>query len=537
MSHPYQVMGTSVPRMLGRRRVIDQIERHVLKPSPDHVQVVGPRLFGKSVLLKTLADHQTPRNEHYTTAAYVDLRHAPPVDDAAFRRRFAEAVKAALAKPLPGVAAYLDLDDPTLHELLGLCFQEMEEKKARLLVVLDGFDHLRAGAGMTRTLLDQLRALAQMSSLRLVTGSRRPLRELCRTEESRASDFHEIFYPTPIVVGPFAEEDWDDLLAPLVEQNIVVDSSARKELVNWSGGVPVLTAAMLERLASGGHDGQTVSKADVDAIAADMLGQPPTHLQDLWEDCSQELRGDIAALAKDNGVPLAALSAQRQRALAGRGYGVESGGRMRSGCRLIAKYAVQQGPAVADLKRLFGEPRDFDANVRGLMELRVAHLATANVDADLVTFVRSAVRDLTPAPDMALKWVRSIANRALAIIWGAELGPEQKIPEAWIREWKGAGERLLWLDGGQRLPRRQGAQCNVLRLATGADNIRPLAKFVTKPTALLVDALQSVGDFGQHREDFPESTVSIGYAAGIVMMAIEMVHSLARDLGRGAARG
>lgn len=537
MNHPYQVMGTSVPRMLGRRRLIEQIERHVLKPSPDHVQVVGPRLFGKSVLLKALADRQASGTGHYTTAAYVDLRHSPPIDDTAFRRRFAEAVKAALAKPLSDVAAYLDLDDPGLHELLGLCFEEMEQKKARLLVVLDGFDHLRSGTGMTRTLLDQLRALAQKSSLRLVTGSRRPLRELCRTEESRASDFHEIFYPTPIVVGPFPEGDWDDLIAPIVGQNVVVDGSARKELTNWSGGVPVLAAAMLERLASGARDGQTLSKADVDAIAADMLGQPPTFLQDLWEDCSQELRSDIAVLAENDGAPLAELSVSRQRALGGRGYGSISGNRMRSGCRLMARYAVQQGPAVADLKRLFGARRDFDTNVRGFLELRLSHLAHENVDAELMNYVKSAVRDLEPAPDMALKWVRSIANKALAIIWGAELGPEQKIPEAWIREWQGAGERLQWLDGGQRLPRRQGAQCNVLRLATGADNIRPLARFVTKPTALFVDALQSVGDFGQHREDFPESIVSIGYAAGVVMMAIELVDGLARDLARGAASG
>ena len=72
----------------------------------------------------------------------------------------------------------------------------------------------------------------------------------------------------------------------------------------------------------------------------------------------------------------------------------------------------------------------------------------------------------------------------------------------------------------------------MLRLATGADNIRPLARLVTKPTALLVDALQSVGDFGQHREDFPESSVSIGYASGVVMIAIELVEVLSRDLAR-----
>lgn len=535
MSQPYQVMGTSVPKMLGRRRLIEQLERHVLKPSPDHVQVVGPRLFGKSVLLKTLAERHAAGTAHYVTAAYVDLRHSPPIDDVAFRRRFAEALKAALLRPMADVAAYLDLDDPGLHELLGLCFDEMDQKGARVLVVLDGFDHLRAGAGLTRTLLDQLRSLAQKASLRLVTGSRMPLRELCRTEESRASDFHEIFYPTPIAVGQFGDEDWEDLLAPLLGRRVVIDGSARKELVNWTGGVPVLVAAVLERLANVAREGETLSKPDVDAIAADMLGQPPTYLQDLWEDCSLELRGDIAALVENDGTPISELAVPRQRALDSRGYGVISGNRMRPACRLMGKYAVQQGPSVADLKRLFGASANFEANVRGLLELRLAHMANANVDAELMNYLKNAVRDLEPVPEMALKWVRSIASRTLALIWAAELGSDQKIPEEWIREWQGSGERLQWLDGGQRVPRRQGAQCNVLRLATGADNIRPMARFATKPTALLVDALQSVGDFGQHREDFPESVVTTGYAAAVVMMAVELADSLSRDLRRGAS--
>ena len=431
------------------------------------------------------------------------------------------------------LAAYIDLDDPALHELLGLCLEEMEQTQARLLVVLDGFDHLRAGSGMTATLLHQLRTLAQRSSLRLVTGSRRPLRELCRTEESRASDFHEIFYDTPVVVGPFADEDWDDLIAPLTGQNVVVDGSARKELINWSGNVPVLAIAILERLANLARDGQTISKPGVDEIAAEMLGHPPTHLQDLWEDCSLELRSDIAVLAKNESVLRSDLSVARQRALDGRGYGAISGNCVRTACRLIAGFAGQQGPAVADLKRLFGASGDFDVNVPRLLELRLAHLAQAHVDTELMNLVRSAVRDLEPTPALALMWVRSIANKTLAIIWAAELGAEHKLPEAWIREWQNARKRLPWLDASHRLPSRQGAQCNVLRLATGADNIRPLARFVTKPTALLVDALQSVGDFGQHREDFPESTVSIGYASAIVMMAIELVGGLSRDLARG----
>ena len=53
--NPYQVLGASVPTMLGRAALVERIERHLLKPSPDHVSVVGPAHYGKSVLLRHLA--------------------------------------------------------------------------------------------------------------------------------------------------------------------------------------------------------------------------------------------------------------------------------------------------------------------------------------------------------------------------------------------------------------------------------------------------------------------------------------------------
>src|SRR6266566_5497109 len=92
----YQILGTSVPTMLGRKRLLDQLERHLLKPSPDHVQVVGPTLFGKSVLLSHLAAKHHSGSTHYVGAAYLDLRHEPPVTDVDFRKRFAETLKQAL---------------------------------------------------------------------------------------------------------------------------------------------------------------------------------------------------------------------------------------------------------------------------------------------------------------------------------------------------------------------------------------------------------------------------------------------------------
>src|SRR5262249_15958273 len=212
-----------------------------------------------------------------------------------------------------------------------------------------------------------------------------------------------------------------------------------------------------------------------------MLDDRRQLLAEIWEDCDVDLRSDLAVLAgkESDGIPVSELSDARQRALEQRGLGTSLANRMRSSCRLMPKFALQQPAAVANLKGLVGTREGFDANIRALLEYRLAQILERRIDPDLRNFLQSAVRDLEPNPELALKWIRSIANRALALIWEAELPPDQRLPDAWVSEWKQAGERLQWLDDSQRLPRRLGSQCNVLRLMTGADNIRPLARFAT----------------------------------------------------------
>ena len=77
------------------------------------------------------------------------------------------------------------------------------------------------------------------------------------------------------------------------------------------------------------------------------------------------------------------------------------------------------------------------------------------------------------------------------------------------------------------LPSRLGPQCYILRQITGTSEHNPVSKFITKPTYLLIDHLQSVGDFGQHQGD---NTVTLQFAAAFCLSAIALCDSLARDL-------
>ena len=209
----------------------------------------------------------------------------------------------------------------------------------------------------------------------------------------------------------------------------------------------------------------------------------------------------------------------------------------------MQRYAAQQAPVLAGLDRLFGTASGFEAHIRSLLELRFTQVAGPEVDGVLREYVRNAVRHIEPEPTHALIWIRSIADRALALIWDVELPRDRMLPLEWLDEWRHAGEKSLPEDGG-KLPYSSGRQCRVLRLITGTDRVRRQSRYVTKTTSLLINHLQSVGSFGQHRENspkadvsIPETNVSIGFAAASVLAAISLVENLTADLHQQESTG
>ena len=527
-TNPYQVLGPSIAPMLGRAALVQRLDSHLLKPSPDHVSVVGPAHFGKSVLLQHLAGTHRTESSRYATATYVDLRHRVPASDGEFMQRFAEEIRTALQAVRRELSEWIESEDENIHEVLGLVLDELEKTDEHLLVVLDGFDYALAGTGLTRNLWDQLRALAQKNSLRLVTGSRRPLRELCKTEDSRTSDFWEIFYDTPVRVAALDDADMEAFLQPLRDEGCEFDESARKEITNWTGRVPILLCALLHALWEE-HRGALVSKSSIDGVAETVMGEHQQLLAALWDDCDDELQADLGELSKRD-IPLTDLSDKRRDALEERGFGRVSRKRLCSCCCLMQRYAGAQAPAVANLKRLFGEVTDFEKNIRSLLELRLEQVARRGLDEELCRCVGNAVHDITPYPVDALTWVGDIKDRALKLIWDAELPYDRKLPDEWMEEWKHAGIVRLPEDRG-KLDEKEGQQILALRLITGSmENTRRSAKRVTKGTYVLVNYLHSVRNFRFHRRGNLDEQVSIGFAASVVFAAISLVECLTEDL-------
>ena len=81
----------------------------------------------------------------------------------------------------------------------------------------------------------------------------------------------------------FGELDWDELIAPLLAAGVAFDKSGLKEIANWSGGIPVLTIALLGKLAERARPPTTCTKNEVDVLASAMLEKAPDSIRRLFE--------------------------------------------------------------------------------------------------------------------------------------------------------------------------------------------------------------------------------------------------------------
>jgi len=516
----FRLTGTNVP-MLGREGVLQRLLRGVAKPAHQHLQVVGPRFAGKTIVLRELAKRVISAPSPYTGVLTWDLGHQTPETNVEFMQQFSRELAAAVASKHPAFVD--DLRNPTgnpYHDIAGV-LELLSEEGGKVLAILDGFDKPLSNGRLTRTLWDQMRVLAEKPALCIVTSSRKTLRELILHPDAQTSDFWNIFDPTPIRIGPFDDADMDALLAKMPDLSF--KQGARTELLNATNGFPVMVLEVLNTLIGTRATGGDVDATEVVRACEEALPVLHDKIGALWLDCSSTCQ-DLFLIVRDQGpVSRAGIGNADIEALHERGFAQHVGNRLQRASRLVCLYLDGQGTTGTSLARLFGTTEGYQHHLVGVLERRTAQLE--GLDASLRRFLERAARDLPEDPKIFMTNVRGIVDQVFELIWKAELPQSRRLPSNWMDVWKRNGERRVeewettFPQGVHRL--------HLLNLMTGTDRSLRCAKYVTKSTQVLMNGVHAFGDFGQHQEGAP---IDLGTAYAALHLCIELAASVTREL-------
>ncbi|MFO0651444.1 MAG: ATP-binding protein [Polyangiales bacterium] len=508
----YQVLGVGEMPALGRAPELRRLMDNLRSETPASLCVIGPKHIGKTMLLRRFVREAEASPSRWTAVVMLDLRATTPTTDDEFRRALAEAVGARLeVRPDLFVA-------PFEYEYLTIAVTAFAKERKPLLVVLDGMDAVLHLGGLTNGLWQNLRALTQEGGVRYVTGSRAPLRDLCASESSRTSNFWEVFDPLPVHLGAFAESDWDAVLAPL-RKTRTVEEPVRREIATATGGIPLLTAALLRHLCAGSG---RVEVSEVERAADDVLAREATLMTSLWDDCTAEMQGDLADAAR-NAIPVAGIPEARRRELALRGMTEESGSKLKVRAKIVQRFIAGRDQAVADLRRHFGDIAAYERSIPRVLEHRLGHVPRGKVDPALRSKVEKALRELaSDSPGDTLTWLRGVFELGIAAVWRVE-APGAKVPDAIYHALLEQRDPRLAL---KELPAGDTAmQLGMLRVAMGRQGVARVTKHVTKRTYILLSMLKDAGDFGQHPDagETPIGTLSVWCLAAVELL--ERLHS------------
>lgn len=518
----FPILGATVPPMLGRAAILQRMTGALTKVIPDHLQVVGPRFSGKTVILHALAARLRQLGKPYSAVVLWDLGHQTPGTDELFMQCFARELSSALQGSHADYAEHLKNPKGNPYQDIAEVLDLLKDEGGNVLAIMDGFDKPLSNGQLTRNLWDQLRELALKPSLRLVTASRHTLRDLIRHPDAQTSDFWNIFDPTPVRVSCFDENDLTAVLATMPERPLA--AGAQTELWNASNGFPVLMLGVLNAVCDTGSVGSvgTVSPEAMRAACDSAFLTVRDQLGTLWDDCPPSCHDLMRRVLDEVSVARTGIAAIDAETLIERGFVHTAANRLQRPSRLIGKYLEEQPHEGNALVRLFGTADAYEKNLKGVLERRLAQLS--GIDSTLKRYLQRGTEDLPDHPDVFISNVRGIVNQAFELIWKAET-PDKRIPSEWMSVWRNNRERGID-DWETKFP-QGGARVHFLNLMTGAGNSAPCAKYITRGTYVLMNTANAFGDFGQHQNGAP---IDPGAAYSALHLCVELAAALTREL-------
>ena len=262
---------------------------------------------------------------------------------------------------------------------------------------------------------------------------------------------------------------------------------ARTELLNWSGGVPLLATVLCNRLWDGATSGSELTNESVNAVAESLLDSNSAALKDLWRSFDGEQQRLLAEIVAGTD---ASEDTNILRPLVDAGVIVVAKKRFAIPSRILAKYAAgEHGRVGSGFQKLFADREPFETNIRSILEFR--HLQMKGmVDEEIWDHIQNIIEKLDK-PHIVIGAPRAILNRAFELIWKREL-PDRNIPGEWTREFASMTDK----PPQGKIPTDIGFQCRILDLMTSSNcavNTR-----ISRYTYSLLNGLPAPGNIGSH---------------------------------------
>ncbi len=325
-------------------------------------------------------------------------------------------------------------------------------------------------------------------------------------------------------VGCFDEDDLTTILATMPTQPLA--AGAKTELLNASNGYPVLTLGILNALCEAGPatSAEAMRAACDNALPAlrDILG-------DLWRDCPPSCQDLLRRVLEDESVSRAGIAATDAEMLIERGFVHPAANKLQRPSRLLARFLDEQPHEGNALVRLFGTADAYQKNLKAVMERRIGQIS--GIDPTLRRYLERGAEDLPEHPKIFLSSVQGILEQALTQIWKAECWNDEagkpKVPTDWFLTWERNQEKEKKIDDWKSRFPEGGARLRLLDLMTGTQNTDRLARFVTKNTYVLANAVQGFRDYGVHPK---AAEIDVGTAYAALHVCIELAAALSREL-------
>lgn len=515
--------------LLGRAQMLESLYARLSKKSPDNLEMIAPKSFGKSKIIVQLAEWARGAGESpFQAVVYCRFSQSPPASNGQFIEALCTELQQELKPSTKQLNDYASLLNDKTFNALSDAMEVLDDDDHRVLFLWDGLDKPLKRDSLTIHLWDNMRSMFNNTNHTVITATREPLEELI-TDDVAQSEFWNLL--NPVHVEPFNEIDCGEIFETegLGEEK----PGAIKELINQTGGIPVVLLEVI-RVLKRDHICESITAGLVQKVAKSTeVGLSDRILPAIWNSLSQDVQERYQILLDAGECPAAEIVLTLQKKMTRNGLARVDKGTLNVQSKILGKFVQSLTRGKQKMQFLFGDEDSYRANMRSVLECRLKSIK--NVDNKAYNLITKAIGELAEDPTDCLNNLQRILDIITDKIIVLEFSGGEEFPTEVVDYWKPQMyPDEFWMKRFKqedfRISKDTTKRIQILQMLTGCRKGWELkSKYCSKDTYLLLQTILAFRHRGQHSALEP---MFHGPAFALLLACVELMASLARDLDK-----